>query len=71
MAQLDTTARHYLRRRVAFFFFSMERISFWKKFFNIERKQWKLLQSQVELVRINFRFEALILEEQIIPNIIY
>ena len=70
MAQLDTTARQYLRRRVAFLC-SMERISFWKNFFNIERKQWKLLQSQVELVRINFKFEVLILEEQIIPNIIY
>ena len=52
--------------------------NFWKPFFffeNIGRKLWKVVQSQVELMWINFKFEALIhsliLEEQINNHLYY
>ena len=38
---------------------------------NIERKLWKVVQTQVELMRINFKFEAPILQVQLITHIIY
>ena len=57
MAQLDTTALQYLHRRAIFF--------------NIERKLWKVVQSHVEQRRINLKFEAPILQEQIITYIVY
>ena len=40
-------------------------------FFNIQTKLWKVVQSQVELIRINFKIEAPILQVQIITYIIY
>ena len=66
MAQLDTSAWQYLHCRAPFF---MTHRNFF--FFNIEKKLWKVVQSQVKLMRINFKFEAPILQVQIITNIIY
>ena len=41
-------------------------------FFNIESKLWKVLQSQIELLTINFKFEApILLQVQVITYIIY
>ena len=42
-----------------------------KIIFFIEKKSWKMVQSQIELIRINFMIEALILQVQIITYIIY
>ena len=37
----------------------------------MEKKLWKVVQSEVELIRINFKFGAPIRQEQIITYIIY
>ena len=48
--------------------------NFWFFFFYIQRKLWKVVQPQVQLMSINFKFEVPILwlfKVQIIINIIY
>ena len=40
-------------------------------FFDTEKKLWKVVQSRVELISINFKFEAPILQQQVITYIIY
>ena len=49
--------------KILFFFFPF--------FFYIESKLWEVVKSQVELMRINFKFDAPILHVPIITYIIY
>ena len=60
MAQLDTTTQRYLHCRAPVFFCVA-----WKGFllkeknnFLIVTKLWKVVQSPVELMQIDFKFEA-------------
>ena len=66
MVQLDATMWQYLHHCAPLF--ALHGNDF---FFYIERKLWKVVQSQVGLMRINFKFEAPILQVQIIIYIIY
>ena len=54
MAQLDTSAWQYLYRRASFFMTHR----FFLIYFNIEKKLWKVLQSEVKQMMFNLKSDA-------------
>ena len=66
MVQLGTTARKYLRRRASYF--APHGKDFFFILVHIEMKLWKVVQSQVELMKINFKFEAPNIQVQIVTS---
>ena len=53
----DTIAWQYLHRCAPLFVLHRGMISIEKSFFNIQRKLWKVVQPQVELMRINLNLK--------------